>query len=220
MTPPRGPRAQPCAARGHQRLKSAMCELELDLRSYWRRSGIEGDAAVTAWRWLSALLDPALACVVLHRLAHWAWVRDVPLLPRLLAGGNRVLFKAVISPASCVAGGWSVRHPAGLHFHAIAGSDLTLLACASCTADDVPVGTDLARAPTLGSRVQLGANSAVVGPVRVGDDVVIGFRVVVTTDIADHAKVVSDASRVRVIDGARAAAGEDKSAQGSSARRR
>lgn len=194
------PLAEPCPERGHGRLATVLAELELDLRTYWRRSGIEGDAAVTAWRWISALLDPALACVVLHRLAHWAWVRRLPLLPSLLAACNRVLFKAVISPPSCVAGGWSVRHPAGLHFHGVAGTELTLLACASCTADDVPVGTDLARAPVLGDRVQLGANAAVVGPVVIGDDVTVGFRVVVTTDIAAHARVVSYASRLRVVD--------------------
>lgn len=152
---------------------------------------------MSAWRWLSALLDPAFACVALHRGAHWAWVRALPLLPGLLALCNRLLFKASISPASCVASGWSIRHPAGLHFHGVAGCELTLLACASCTADDVPVGTDLARAPTLGDRVQLGANAAVVGPVTIGDDVTIGFRVVVMTDVGSGAQVVSSASRVR-----------------------
>lgn len=190
--------ARLCLARDHRHLASLVAELEQDVRCYWRRSGIEGAQAVTLWRWASALLDPAMACVLLHRLAHWAWVRQFPLVPSLLAGGNRLLFKATISPPSCVAGGWSIRHPAGLHFHAVAGRELTLLACASCTADDVPVGTDLERAPILGNRVQLGANAAVVGPVAIGDDVTIGFRVVVLADVAAHASVISDASRVRV----------------------
>lgn len=190
--------------RGHHQLANALAELEQDLRCHWRRSGIEGDAAVSAWRWLSALLDPAFACVVLHRCAHWSWVRALPLLPGLFALCNRLLFKATISPASCVAGGWSIRHPAGLHFHAVAGRELTLLACASCTADDVPVGTDLAHAPTLGDRVQLGANAAVVGPVTIGDDVTIGFRVVVMADVGSGARVVSSASRVHALQAAHA----------------
>lgn len=173
-------------------------ELEQDIRRYWGRSGIEGPQAVTPWRCASALLDPAAACVLLHRLAHWAHARRIPVLPRLLAACNRLFFKTAISPVSCVAGGWSIRHPAGIHFHAVAGRELTLYAVSSCTADDVPVGTNLARAPIIGDRVRVGANAAIVGPVVVGDDVDIGFRVVVTADVAADCKVLADASRVRV----------------------
>lgn len=187
-----------CDERGHRRLASVGTELTQDLRRYWGRAGITGKQAVTLWRWASALADPAIACLLLHRLAHWAHVRQIPWLPGLLAACNRQLFKITISPASCVAGGWSIRHPAGVHFHAVAGHELTLFAYASVTADDVPVGRYLTRAPRLGARVRLGADAAIIGPVTIGDDVDLGFRAAVLVDIAADSLVVNDASRVRI----------------------
>ncbi|MBI2800515.1 MAG: hypothetical protein HYX63_09590 [Gammaproteobacteria bacterium] len=187
-----------CVERGHRHLANVVAELEQDIRRYWDRAEIDSKRAVTPRRCVSALLDPAVACLVIHRLAHWARANRMPLLPGLLAACNRLVFKTTISPASCVAGGWSIRHPAGLHFHAVAGRDLTLYAYATCTADDVPVGGGLARAPTIGDRVHLGADAAIIGPVEIGDDVEISFRAMVTMDVATGSKVLTDASRVRV----------------------
>lgn len=189
--------AAQCAARGHGSLTQIAGELEQDLRSYWARSGIIGEAAVTPWRWLSGFADPALACVLVHRLAHWADAHRLPLLPAFLAGCNRLLFRITVSPVSCVGGGWSVRHPAGVHFHGVAGEALTLYAVASCTATDVPVGRSLEHAPVLGSRVRLGANAAVIGPVVVGDDVDIGFRTVVERDLPAGSLAVGESARLQ-----------------------
>ncbi len=187
-----------CRERGHSQLTSVRTELAQDIRRYWGRSGIAADRALTPWRCASALADPAIACLLLHRVAHWAQLARIPGLPGLLAACNRHLFKITISPVSCVAGGWSIRHPAGVHFHAVAGQDLTLFAYASVTADEVPVGDRLDRAPTLGSRVRLGADAAIIGPVTIGDDVDLGFRAVVAVDIASDSIVVTDASRLRL----------------------
>ncbi len=195
MRPDRRALAAQCAARGHDSLTQVARELEQDLRSYWARSGIFGAAAVTPWRWLSGFADPALACVLVHRLAHWAEVRRLPLLPTFLAACNRHLFRITVSPMSCIGGGWSVRHPAGVHFHGVAGAELTLYAVASCTADDVPVGRSLEHAPVLGSRVRLGANAAVVGAVFIGDDVDIGFRTVVEQDLPPNSLAVGESAR-------------------------
>lgn len=188
-----------CAVRGHARCSIMREELRQDLACYWARSGIPRERALRPWRWASAVVDPAFACLVLHRVAHCAHARGLRRLSAWLALVNRLLFKVSISPASCVGGGWSIRHPAGVHFHAVAGTELTLFAYSSCTADDLPVGHDLARAPRLGSRVRLGADAAVLGPVVIGDDVDIGFRAVVTMDVPSQSRVLADAGRNRTV---------------------
>lgn len=186
-----------CRARAHHAWGGVRRALEQDLVRYWGRSGVPPERARRPWRWLSALADPAFACLVLHRCAHCLHARGWRRLPRWLAGFTCLLFKVSISPASCVGDGWSIRHPAGIHFHAVAGDDLTLFAYSSCTADDVPVGHDLTRAPRLGDRVRLGADAAVLGPARVGDDVDIGFRAVVLHDVPPRSTVLGDAGRNR-----------------------
>lgn len=51
---------------------------------------------------------------------------------------------------------------------------------------DAPDGK---RHPTIGHRVQVAANSKILGPVHIGDDVVIGSDVTVTEDIPDRQHV-------------------------------
>jgi serine O-acetyltransferase len=51
-------------------------------------------------------------------------------------------------------------------------------------------------APTIGHRVQFGAGAKVLGPIRVGNDVIIGANAVVVRDVPDFAVVVGVPARV------------------------
>jgi putative colanic acid biosynthesis acetyltransferase WcaB len=52
------------------------------------------------------------------------------------------------------------------------------------------------RAPVLGDRVDVGCNVCIIGPVRIGNDVVIGAGSVVVNDVPDNAVVVGNPARV------------------------
>lgn len=65
----------------------------------------------------------------------------------------------------------------------------------------VTVGSGgVGRHPTIGSHVQFGANSIVIGDIKIGDHVVIGAGAVVTHDVPDYAVVAGVPAKIIRID--------------------
>ena len=52
------------------------------------------------------------------------------------------------------------------------------------------------RAPIFGDRVDIGANAVIIGPITVGNDVLIGAGAVVVKDVPDNSVVVGNPGRV------------------------
>ncbi len=50
--------------------------------------------------------------------------------------------------------------------------------------------------PTLGNRVDIGAGAKILGPIRIGDDVVIGANAVVLTDVISNSIAVGVPARI------------------------
>ena len=49
--------------------------------------------------------------------------------------------------------------------------------------------------PKIGSRVFVGANASIIGPIQVGDDAVVGSNAVVISDVADRAVMAGNPAR-------------------------
>lgn len=58
------------------------------------------------------------------------------------------------------------------------------------------VGQNGGEYPTIGSNVQMGAHSIVIGPIKVGNDVKIGAGTTVVKDVEDGHTIVSQAPRI------------------------
>ena len=52
-------------------------------------------------------------------------------------------------------------------------------------------------APQIGDRVDIGAGAKLLGPIRIGNDVLIGANAVVLTDVPDNCIAVGVPARVR-----------------------
>lgn len=123
----------------------------------------------------------------IHALAHFLWTVRVPLLPRLLALFNRVVF-AVQLPAETVVGRGVQLSYSGLgtviHARAVIGNRVVI-------GPGVVIGgrSGLYDVPVIEDDVQIGVGAKVLGPVRVGSGAIVGANAVVLHDVPARAVV-------------------------------
>src|SRR6185436_16057059 len=60
------------------------------------------------------LAYPGFHAILMHRAAHWLWVRGVPILPRVLSHLNRALTGIEIHPAATIGKGFFIDHGMGV----------------------------------------------------------------------------------------------------------
>ena len=132
--------------------------------------------------------------LTIHAMAHWLWKMRIPLLPRLLALFNRVVF-AVQLPAETVVGREVQLSYSGLgtviHARAVIGNRVVI-------GPGVVVGgrSGLYVVPVIEDDVQLGVGAKVLGPVRVGRGAIVGANAVVVHDVPANAVVGGVPARV------------------------
>lgn len=132
--------------------------------------------------------------VVLWRLAQ-AGVGVRVLRPLVLLLTDRILAVsgAELQPSSRIGPGVVLKHTTGLVVGGgvVAGRHLTLHQNVTL-GDKHPYGGQ----PLLGDDVTIGAGACVLGPIRVGDRVVIAANAVVTTDVPDDCVVAGVPARI------------------------
>jgi serine O-acetyltransferase len=180
-------------------------DLARDIDVYLRFAA-EYHAARRNWRRsLSALCMPSLLACLLYRVSHWLYSCGWRRLAIAVARFNLLALRVSITPASRIGGGLYIPHPGtGIVFQGNAGRDLKLFAgCGASAAPFTPLhGGPMPDAPHFGDNVSLGAMSFVVGPVRVGSNVRIGFNAIIARDLPDNATIVSIQVRSRLGPGA------------------
>jgi serine O-acetyltransferase len=124
-----------------------------------------------------------------HRVSHALHSAGVPLLPRLLAYLTTAVTGVEIHPAARIGRGLFIDHGAGVVIGETAevGDDVTIYQGVTLG------GTGFARGkrhPTVGNEVMIGAGSALLGPIEIGDRAKIGANSVVIHDVPPNSTVV------------------------------
>jgi len=123
----------------------------------------------------------------IHAVAHWLWKRHVPLLPRLLAVFNRLMFATQLPAQTRVGRGVRLNY-SGLgtviHARAVIGNRVEI-------GPGVVIGgrSEIREVPVIDDDVQIGVGAKVLGPVHVGRGAVIGANAVVLDDVPAGAVV-------------------------------
>jgi len=129
--------------------------------------------------------------LLLHRVCHALYVAGVPLLPRWLAYATTAVTGIEIHPAARIGRGLFIDHGVGVVIGETAevGDDVTIYQGVTLG------GTGFARGkrhPTVGNEVMIGAGSALLGPIVIGERSKIGANSVVIHDVPPGATVVGN----------------------------
>ena len=132
---------------------------------------------------------PGFHALLYYRLAHAAWNARLYCLGRFVSHLGRVLTGIEIHPAAKIGRRLFIDHGMGCVVGETAevGDDVTLYH--GVTLGGVAL-TKRKRHPTVGNRVVVGAGAQVLGPIKVGDDALIGANAVVLTDVPAGATMV------------------------------
>jgi len=146
------------------------------------------------WTWfLMPIFFPCSWPIIIYRLGSWIvnikfkFIR-IPLytiyfpIKRVM----EVISNTEISEYADIAGGFYIAHVGNVVIvrNAKIGSNTSMHQGVTIGANGMPGGF-----PTIGDRVYFGVGCVVIGPVKVGNDVVIGANAVVTKDVPDDAIV-------------------------------
>jgi serine O-acetyltransferase len=135
-----------------------------------------------------------------HRVSHALHEAGIPLLPRLLAYLTAAVTGVEIHPAARIGRGLFIDHGAGVVIGETAwvGDDVTIYQGVTLG------GTGFARGkrhPTVGNEVMIGAGSALLGPIEIGERAKIGANSVVIHDVPPNSTVVGNPGHPVRVDG-------------------
>jgi serine O-acetyltransferase len=147
------------------------------------------------------LTSPGVHALWWHRIAHTLWTWDKFLIARVISHISRSLTGIEIHPGATIGRRVVIDHGMGVVIGetAIVGDDCLIyhgvtLGGKDATARDHVAGR---RHPQLGDRVAVGTGAAILGPVTVGDDAVIGALSVVLDDVPAGALAVGIPAKVK-----------------------
>jgi serine O-acetyltransferase len=138
--------------------------------------------------------------LLLHRVCHALYAAGVPLLPRWLAYATTAVTGVEIHPAARIGRGLFIDHGVGVVIGETAevGDDVTIYQGVTLG------GTGFARGkrhPTVGNEVMIGAGSALLGPIVIGERSKIGANSVVIHDVPPNSTVVGNPGHPVRVDG-------------------
>ncbi len=165
----------------------------MPLREYIQTIQREDPAAKSPLEIL--LCYPGLHAVLFHRVAHWFYRRRLYVLARFISHCARFLTGIEIHPGAKIGKRLFIDHGLGVVIGETAeiGDDVLLYQGVTLGGTGNQRGK---RHPTLGNRVVVGAGAAILGDIRLGDDVKVGAGSVVVHSVPDGATVVGIPGRV------------------------
>ena len=138
---------------------------------------------------------PGVHAVLMHRVAHRLWKRNLRFPARVLSWWARVVTNVDIHPGARIGQRFFIDHGAGVVIGETAetGDDVTIYHGVTLGGTSWAAGK---RHPTLCSGVLVGAGAKILGPITVGANARIGANSVVIEDIPPGMTVVGIPGRI------------------------
>ncbi len=148
------------------------------------------------------LCYPGLHALILHRIAHYFYLKNMVIFPRLLSQISRFLTGVEIHPGAKIGSGFFIDHGMGIVIGETAeiGDNVTLYQGVTLGGTGKEKGK---RHPTVGNNVVLGAGAKVLGPVEVGCNAKVGSGSVVLSNVPSNTTVVGVPGKAAIYKGKR-----------------
>jgi serine O-acetyltransferase len=141
------------------------------------------------------LCYPGFHVMRFHRLAHWLWMNGFRLLARFTAHLGRAATGIEIHPGATIGKGFFIDHGMGVVIGETAeiGDNVTLYHGVTLGGTSWNKGK---RHPTLEDNVIVGANAAILGNIRIGQNSKVGSGSIVNKPVPPNSTVVGNPGRV------------------------
>ena len=129
-----------------------------------------------------------------YRIANWLYRHHVPVIPKLMYYAQRVFFKSSL-PATCSIGGGTKLGYGGIgivvHARAVVGKNCMI-------GQGITIGgkSGWYEVPVIGDHVEINAGARIIGPIHIGNNVIIGANAVVVKDVPDNCVVAGIPARI------------------------
>lgn len=154
--------------------------------------------------WEVVLCYPGFHAILLHRIAHWLYRKNLVLLPRLISQFSRSLTGIEIHPGAKIGEGLFIDHGMGVVIGETTeiGDNVTIYQGVTLGGTGKEKGK---RHPTIGSNVVISTGAKVLGSLTIGDNVKIGAGSVVLRNVPPNCTVVGVPGKVVVREGRKVA---------------
>ncbi len=175
------------------KFKKTLHLIKTDIVRYARENKLKLSFA----RKVSILLLPCVSSLTLYRLSHYFYTHKHFLISRFFWTLNILLFSSDIIPFSEIGEYFYMPHPCGIGFMAKMGKNCTVFAQVGIGGDasNVDIGAGKGT-PVIGDNVIVGVGAKILGPIKVGNNVVIGAASLVRDSIPDNVVVVGVPAKV------------------------
>jgi serine O-acetyltransferase len=141
------------------------------------------------------LCYPGFHILRFHRVAHWLWGNGFRLLARFVSHLGRAATGIEIHPGATIGKGFFIDHGMGIVIGETAeiGENVTLYHGVTLGGTSWNKGK---RHPTLEDNVIVGANAAILGNIRIGENSKVGSGSIVNKDVPPNSTVVGNPGRI------------------------
>lgn len=132
---------------------------------------------------------PGVHALIMHRITHALWLRDLKWLARVLSNVARLFTGIEIHPGATIGKRFFIDHGMGVVIGETAeiGNDCTLYHGVTLGGTSWQGGK---RHPTLGNNVVVGAGAKILGPIKVNDGARVGSNAVVVKEVHQNTTII------------------------------
>ncbi|KFD21692.1 serine O-acetyltransferase [Yokenella regensburgei] len=150
-----------------------------DILRYYQLTG-RNKSTVSFGGIVGAFLGMKMTPVILYRMSHFCFKKRIPIVGKIFALVNFIVFGVEIAANCKIGGGFFIPHSQGIVIGASEiGKNATIYQQVTLGAKNIDIPFNHANRPVLGDNVVVASGAKILGGIRIGDNVIVAANAVV-----------------------------------------